>query len=166
MTNPEFSRPRAAADIGTTTRRHEISATSEERAALTDRFDLLALDDLSASFDLRREAAGIRVTGRIRATGAQPCVATGEPVPFTHDEPVALLLTEALPAGDEIELAEADLDVEPFTGGVIDLGEIAAQALGVALDPYPRCAEAAPGVISEDEARERSSPFAVLKGKT
>jgi hypothetical protein len=43
------------------------------------------------------------------------------------------------------------------------MGEIAAQALALALDPYPRSTLAAPGVISESEARVASSPFSVLR---
>ena len=44
------------------------------------------------------------------------------------------------------------------------MGEIAAQALGLALAPYPRKKGAkVPGVLSETEARLASSPFAALK---
>ena len=44
------------------------------------------------------------------------------------------------------------------------MGEIAAQALALGLDPYPRWPRrAAPGVITEEEARAASSPFAGLK---
>ena len=84
-------------------------------------------------------------------------------MPFLITEPVALLLTESLPEGDEIELADADLDSEPLTGDVIDIGEIAAQALALALNPYPRSTAPAPGVISEEAARAASNPFAVLR---
>jgi uncharacterized metal-binding protein YceD (DUF177 family) len=160
---PEFSRPLRAHDIGGNPRRQAIEANAAERAALAARFDLLALDRLVADITLRRDAAGIRITGQIDAAGAQPCVATAEPVSFLIAEPVALLLTENLPEGDEIELADADLDSEPLTGDVIDIGEIAAQALALALDPYPRSTSPAPGVISEDAARAASNPFAVLR---
>jgi uncharacterized metal-binding protein YceD (DUF177 family) len=160
---PEFSRPLRAHEIGGNPRRQAIEANEAERAALAARFDLLALDRLVADITLRRDAAGIRITGQIDAAGAQPCVATAEPVPFLITEPVALLLTESLPEGDEIELADADLDSEPLTGDVIDIGEIAAQALALALNPYPRSTAPAPGVISEEAARAASNPFAVLR---
>ena len=93
----------------------------------------------------------------------QPCVATAEPVPFLITEALALLLTENQPEGEEIELADADLDSEPLVGDIIDIGELAAQALALALDPYPRSTAPAPGVISEEAARASSSPFAVLR---
>jgi uncharacterized metal-binding protein YceD (DUF177 family) len=160
---PEFSRPLRAHEIGGTLRRQSIEASDAERAALAGRFDLLGLDRLVADISVRREAAGIRVTGRIDAAGTQPCVATAEPVPFLITETLALLLTENQPEGEEIELADADLDSEPLVGDIIDIGELAAQALALALDPYPRSTAPAPGVISEEAARAASSPFAVLR---
>jgi hypothetical protein len=88
---------------------------------------------------------------------------TGDPVPFLITERIALLLVETAPEGGEIELADADLDTEPLSGDIIDMGEIAAQALALALDPYPRAKGArAPGVMTEDEARLARSPFAGL----
>jgi uncharacterized metal-binding protein YceD (DUF177 family) len=160
---PEFSRQFRAHDVGGMVRQQMIEADPVEREALARRFDLLELDLLTAALELKREAGGIRVSGQIHASGIQPCVATAEPVPFLITERVHLLLTEAAPEGDEIELADADLDTEPLEGDIIDLGEITAQALALALDPYPRSTAPAPGVITEDQARIASSPFAVLK---
>ena len=78
-----------------------------------------------------------------------------------------MLLIEASPAGDEIELSDADLDSEPLTGGIVDLGEIAAQSMAVGLDPYPRApgATAVDVVIDEETARRLANPFSVLGGK-
>jgi uncharacterized metal-binding protein YceD (DUF177 family) len=160
---PEFSFPVRAHDIGGVVRNHDIAADAPSRAALVRRFALVSLDELAGALALRREAAGIRVTGQIRARGEQACVATAEPVPFLLTEAVNLLFTEAAPEGDEIELADADLDTEPLDGDIIDLGEIAAQALALALDPYPRSTAPAPGVISEAAARLASNPFSVLR---
>lgn len=162
---PEFSRPFRAHEVGGTVRQQAIEADPAERAALATRFALLGLDRLTATLELRRDAAGIRVTGQIHAAGQQPCVATAEPVPFLITEPVQLLLTEAAPDGDDIELADSDLDTEPLDGDIIDLGEIAAQALALALDPYPRSTLPAPGVITEAQAKADSSPFAILRKK-
>jgi uncharacterized metal-binding protein YceD (DUF177 family) len=162
---PEFSRPFRAHDIGGMNRQQMIEAEPDELAALARRFGLLSLDRLTAALELRREASGVRVTGQVHASGEQACVATGEPLPFLVTEPVSLLLTETTPEGDEIELADTDLDTEPLSGDIIDMGEIAAQALALGLDPYPRSAKAAPGVISEEAARAAASPFSVLKKK-
>ena len=160
---PEFSRPMRAHEIGGNPRRQQIEASEAERGALALRFDLLTLDRLVADVTLRRDAAGIRVTGQIDAGGAQPCVATAEPVSFLITEPVALLLTEGVAEGDDIELADNDLDSEALVGDIVDIGEIAAQALALALDPYPRSTAPAPGVISEEAARAAANPFSVLR---
>ena len=163
---PEFSRPVRADDIGSP-RAHLATAEAGEREALTARFGLLTLDRLEARLTLSREASGIRVRGTVDAAGAQPCGLSGAPVPFTLSETVALLLIEASPAGDEIELSDADLDSEPLTGGIVDLGEIAAQSMAVGLDPYPRApgATAPDVVIDEAAARRLANPFSVLGDK-
>lgn len=163
MNAPEFSHVLRAHEIGGTVRKLALEANDAERAALAARFDLLALDRLTATLEVKREAAGIRVTGRVEGAGAQPCVASGEPVPFRVKEAVALLLSDAPDAGGEIELSGDDLDVEPLAGDIVDLGEIAAQAFALGLDPYPRRPGAVAGIISEDEAIAQRSPFAVLK---
>jgi uncharacterized metal-binding protein YceD (DUF177 family) len=163
---PEFSRPVRADDAGVSRQPMLITADAAERAAVATRFGLLTLDRLEARLMLVREAVGIRVKGSVDAEGAQPCGLSAEPVTFRLSETVALLFTGARPEGDEIELDEADLDAELLTGDTIDLGEVAAQSMALALDPYPRAAGAvAPGiVIDEETARRAASPFAVLKG--
>lgn len=168
MNAPEFSRPFRAHDVGTHTRQQMIEANPEERAALADRFFLLDLERLTAAIELRRDAAGIRVTGQVHASGNQPCALTAEAVPFLITERLALLLTSKASDGDagsgDVELADSDLDSDVLDGDIIDMGEIAAQALALALDPYPRKKGAkVPGIISEDEARALNSPFAALK---
>ena len=160
---PEFSRPLRAHEVGGTQRRFTLTADAAERAALAARFTLLALDRLEASLDVRREAAGIRIVGQVEGIGAQACVASGEPVPFRLRETIALLLSDTVPDGGEIELGSDDLDVEILDGDVIDAGEIAAQAFALGLDPYPRLPGTVAGILSEDEAAAARSPFAVLK---
>ncbi|MCA3255548.1 MAG: DUF177 domain-containing protein, partial [Alphaproteobacteria bacterium] len=128
---------------------------------------------------VRREAAGVRVSGRVTGRGAQPCAVSGLPVAAAIDEPVELLFAEGLdPArpDEEIELDADDLDVLPLEGGAVDLGEAAAQSFGLALDPYPRAAEselaaARARLLSEEaaaaqEAADKAArnPFAALKG--
>ncbi len=159
---PEFSHVLRAHEIGGVTRRVELAANDGERAALARRFGLLVLTGLTAVLEVKREAAWIRVSGTVRGEGDQACVASGDPVPFRLVEPVMLRLAEP-PAAGEIELAADDLDVEPLDGDIVDLGEIAAQALALGLDPYPRRPGSVAGILSEDEAAAARSPFAVLK---
>ncbi len=172
---PEFSRVVRAHDIGTAARHESLEAKPAERAGVAARFDLLALDRLTAELTVVRDAGGIRVSGRFAAAGAQACVVSAEPVAFALDEPVDLRFSEAVPEGEEIELGDSDLDVVLLDSDYLDLGEAIAQSLGLALDPYPRApAEARAAaerlLISEAEAaaiaaadKARANPFAMLR---
>ncbi len=166
----ELSRPVKADQIGSAPRLVSVEADAGERAALMKRFDLVALDSLGAELSVRREAAGIRVTGQVKGRAAQACVVSGEPVPTAIDTPLDLLFAaESEPApDDEIELSDSDCDVVPFDGQSVDLGEAVAQTLGLALDPYPRAAgpavdEVRQFLTSEEDMIAARSPFAALK---
>lgn len=165
MSAPEFSRPVALDTIGQAPRELTIEANEEERAALARRFDLVALDRLTASLRLSRDGEDVRVEGRIAAAVTQSCVATGEPVAAALDAPFSLIFRRghAPRPDEEIELGEGEMDVVFFDGGVIDVGEAAAETLALGLDPYPRAPGAdealeAAGVKSEEDA----GPFAAL----
>ena len=67
---------------------------------------------------------------------------------------------------------EGDIeDIELLGDGMVDLGEIAVQYLALALNPYPTSGSDIEtkglgenvAILSEEAAREQSSPFAVLK---
>ncbi len=174
---PEFSRPYAVDKLGAQPAAVEVSAKPAERAALVQRFDLDRLDRLEAELTLRRAGSGlIRVEGRLRAEGAQVCVVSLEPVPFTLDLPVGLTFAPAgqiQDSGEVLVEAEGEDPPEPIEDGAIDLGEAMAQIFAVALDPYPRASEATltrsefgPESEAGDTAREGDkgpSPFAALE---
>lgn len=146
--------------------RIDIVADEAERGALAGRLGLQSLDRLEAHAVLSREGARVKVTGRLRASLEQSCVATGEPVSAHVDEPFCLAFVpepKGVSGDEEIELAEADLDTVFHDGSAIDLGGAIADTLALAIDPYPRSAGAdaalkEAGVMSEEEA----SPFAAL----
>ena len=171
-TVPEFSRPIRLDTIGEGAFGLSVSADEGERAALAGRFALPGIALLEAEATLKREGDAVLVEGRLRAVATQSCVATGEPVPARVDEPFALRFE---PAGEgrpeDLELGEGDLDIIPYDGSAVDLGEAVAQSFALALDPFPRIADAdmhlrAAGVLTEEEAeaaRVAASPFAALK---
>lgn len=173
---PEFSRIVRAHDIGGLARHESMTARPVERAALAERFDLLALDALAAELDVVRDAGGIRVTGRFTASGTQPCAVSAEPVPFALDEGIDLHFSDHATDAGELELSVPDLDVLPLDGDQLDLGEAVAQSFGLALDPYPRAPEevraAVARFVTTEEAeaarvaaeKARANPFAVLRG--
>jgi uncharacterized metal-binding protein YceD (DUF177 family) len=167
----EFSRPIAIDRIAGTASHVEIEANEAERAALAERFDLVSLDRLSAKFSLRRLRKDlIRVKGKISAALVQACVVTLEPIPAEVSEEFELDFTED--TGDragELDLdAEAADGPEPLEGPEIDLGEVAAEQLGLAIDPYPRKAgaEIPAEWVAAPEAEpappEKVNPFAEL----
>ena len=160
----EFARPQRIDTIGGEPRAVEIDADAQERAALAKRFDLIGIERLTGSFTIRRDAAGIMVEGRVAAAVSQACSITGDPLSATVDEPVALRFVPEDEAGqDEVELGDSDIDVIPYDGGTIDLGEVAAETMALALDPFPRGPNAEAvlkeaGVLSEEQA----GPFGAL----
>jgi uncharacterized metal-binding protein YceD (DUF177 family) len=171
---PEFARAFRLDTIGGEPRQVQIEADEAERAALAQRFGLVSIARLEAEATLRREGQRVWADGRLRGEAVQSCVATGDPIPARVDERFALRFDPALAdrSEEEMELDEGDLDMLPYEGGAVDLGEAVAQGFSLALDPFPRVADAdvrlrAAGVASEEEAeaqRVEASPFAALKG--
>jgi uncharacterized metal-binding protein YceD (DUF177 family) len=120
----------------------EIEAGEEERRALAGRLDLMELGKLAASVTLRRVGGGevVQATGRLEADVVQRCVVTLAPVPGHIEEEFAELFA---PEGYRSAEHEEEEDLpEYFDGRQIDIGEMVAQLLSLALDPYPRAADA------------------------
>lgn len=124
----------------------------------------------SASFDIKPKSGGrIHVTGRVQARIGQVCVVTLEPIENAIDEAIDLVFAPAEHISGASDLADhaAESDQmreppEPIVDGVIDLGRLATDALFLAVDPYPRRADAVferkAEVIDPDD-----HPFAALK---
>lgn len=156
----EFSHIVKLDEIGGGQSNVHLAADSTEREKLAARFDLASLDQLEADLAVSRDAKGVLATGRIRARLSQYCVATGDPVAAKIDEPMVIRFVPepAMGTDAEIELEADDCDTMFYAGQGVDLGEAVAQSLGLALDPYPRSAEAparlkAAGVKTEDEVK-------------
>ncbi len=137
----EFSVPIEVDEIPTKGLRRKISADEEARTALVARFGLSELASLEAFFEMKPLAGGpmIRVDGRFTADVTQSCVVSGEPIRSTLDQDISIIFAppSMIEENQEFTLADAD-PPEPFDAGVIDLGELTAQQLVLALDPYPR----------------------------
>ncbi len=130
----------------------DLEASPAECAALANRFGILGVESFCAALRLTPEPDGsVRVDGRLTARLTQECVVTLEPVPQEVAETVALRL---LPPGREPEDGPEDPDeVESAPDGSVDLGEVLAEQLALALDPYPR----APGAELPAEAQDPSA---------
>jgi uncharacterized metal-binding protein YceD (DUF177 family) len=173
IATPEFSR---VLTLDAARRQREpltIAADANECAALARRFDLIALDSLTATFTIEVCGEEIRLDGVLTAHAVQRCVATDRPVSALLHEKVHLRCVPAsATAADseaEVELSDADCDIIDYDGAVIDVGEMTAQSLALALDPWPRSPDAdealrAAGVKSEAEAGAFGA-LAVLRDK-
>lgn len=166
MTGAELSRTVRVDTLGSAPRTIEIDADEKERDALARRFGFLSIARLSAEMILARKNEAVAARGTVRAELAQSCVATGEPVPETVEEPFELEFRPHPGSGvsdEEIELGEGEMDVVFYAGALIDIGGAVADTLSLAVQPYPRTPGAADalrqaGVRSEEEA----GPFGAL----
>lgn len=138
MSAPEFSRPVKARHLPADPL--VLEASAEERAALAERFGVIAIESLRAEVRLDPDKQAIVAEGSFAADLVQTCAVSGEDFPVRIEEPLALrFVPPAAPvAEEEIELAAEDCDEIEFEGDSFDLGEAVAQSLGLAIDPYAR----------------------------
>lgn len=167
----EFPRPVSIVKLGVGGVHHHITPTEAERAALAKRFGFVSLDHLDARIHITRSGPGVRVAGTIEARLCQPCVVSLLPVPETVS---AAFASQFLPGIDEDEADRLALEepseeiIEPLMGDSIDIGELVAQELSVAVEPYPRASEVTiPANLAvshdpDDEGERRPNPFDAL----
>jgi uncharacterized metal-binding protein YceD (DUF177 family) len=155
----ELHRPVSLDRIGPLGLDLTVEANPAECSALAVRMNLPAVLALSCAFHLIREARDIVLArGVLRARVTQTCVISLE----EFDAPVEeIFQVRFVPSGEESDDIDPESDDEiPFEGNLIDLGEAAAEQLGLALDPYPRM----PGVeIPAVEDEPEPHPFAALR---
>lgn len=147
-----------------------IEASPAEREALASRFELQSLKSLTASLTLRQvRGEMVKVAGSFSADVVQTCVVTLDPVPNHVEDRFEALFAPPHLLGSEMD-EEVELDIhaedppEAIVDGAIDVGELTAQYLSLALDPYPRCPEATLDRVlgSGSGQTDKSSPFAAL----
>jgi uncharacterized metal-binding protein YceD (DUF177 family) len=98
--------------------------------------------------------------GRLEAVVTQACVVSLAPVPATLavDFRRLFVAAAALPAAREVVVDPLADEPEPLPGRAIDLGEIVAEELALALDPYPRAAGCAAAAGEPDRAAAGAAP--------
>jgi uncharacterized metal-binding protein YceD (DUF177 family) len=156
----ELFRPISLAAIGQTGSTIVVRATQEECVAVASRMGLSAVQSLECVFRLNVEGDGVSIyaQGRLNAGVTRTCVVSAEEFETPVEE---VFEVRFVPAGSEREDdPDPDLPDEiPYVNNTIDLGEAAAEQLGLALDPYPRMDGAEALEIEDDEA---ASPFSIL----
>jgi hypothetical protein len=167
-TKSPWSVPVAAQDIPETGLHRDIEASAATRGELAKLAGLHDLPRLSASFDLERRGAGVRVRGRVSALVGQTCVVSLEPMESEVDEPVDVTFAPLPPgaeAADSDALGQylgdgAKEPPEPLIGGTVDLGALATEFMVLGIDPYPRKPGAA--FTPPNVGDESANPFAAL----
>lgn len=143
---PEFSRVVDIDRIGEEGLTLKLEATAEERAALAERFDLQALNQLEAVAHLSLQPKGsVRAEIDWRGNAIQTCVVSLEPIEANLADKVVVIFSADV---GNIDVGELEMDLEmqdppePLVENQFDLGETIAELFGVTLDPYPRRPEA------------------------
>ncbi|MEQ9640877.1 MAG: DUF177 domain-containing protein [Alphaproteobacteria bacterium] len=163
----ELDRWVSVADIGQGGLRQRIEASPGELAALARRYGVPAVVSLVAEVALRPVGRSrYRLTGRVEAVMRQVCVVSLDEIEnrVTEDFAVDFEPQAGKPQSNEIDIdVEADDPPEPIVDGRIPVGEMVAEHLALAIDPYPR----RPDAVLEDDPSEpapaRQSPFAILR---
>lgn len=152
-----WSVPVVVEDIPVTGLHMEIEAPAAVRAELAKLAAVRELPQLSATFDLARQGAGVQVSGKVSARVGQTCVVTLDPIESTLEEAVdvefAPSVAEPAKTGEE--------PPEPLIGGKVDLGALATEFLLLGIDPYPRKAGAEFAPPKVEDGGEH--PFAALE---
>jgi hypothetical protein len=166
---PEMSRLVAVDRIAPGGLTEHIVATDGERKALATRFDVVAIGELTGLLRLEPwRRGGVKITGRVDAIIVQTCVVTLDPFEVAVRDEISRYFAGRNAPGPaaavlSVESLEEDAQ-EVVTGASIDIGEVLAEALGLAIDPYPRKpgAKFESGDDSGQESGSDAGPFAAL----
>lgn len=125
-----------------------IVADEKQRARLAEGHDLLAVRDFRAELLVAPwKRNGVIVTGSVDASIEQACVVTLEPMEARISETIdqvylpedSKLGREGFHHAGEIHLdADGPDGPDTFSGDAIDVGALAEEFFGLAIDPYPR----------------------------
>jgi hypothetical protein len=125
-----------------------IEADAAQRAALAADHGLVSVESWRAELLVEPwKRNGVKVSGEVNADITQQCVVTLEPLQAKISEAVSgLYFPEdsklgrlGFHAAGEVHLdAEGPDSPETFSGETIDVGALAEEFFGLAIDPYPR----------------------------
>jgi uncharacterized metal-binding protein YceD (DUF177 family) len=158
----ELSRPLEVARVARLGSNEKISADATECQALARRFQVPKVHAVTAELKAKAwRGGGMKLSGEARIDLDQVSVVSLDTFRSQIRAPVEryFLNTRADDALDP------DLDIDPILNGVIDLGEVVAEAIALELDPYPRMAgETFEAIIEDDPDLDdrKPSPFNIL----
>lgn len=131
-----------------------VEASAPERAALAVRMGIRDVQSLVCRFRLTRSGAErFAAIGDLSAHVVQTCVISLEDFGAELNEHFRLRF---VPEGEEADAIDPEDPVDEigYRNGVLDLGEAAAEQLGLVLDPYPR----RPGATLPEHDAEPAPP--------
>ena len=164
-----------------------LSPNEEESARLAQRLDLISIESLTATLDIKYSSGSnvVSIKGNINADIVQKCVVSLKPVSehieddfeawYADKESVVTLARkkqdrDAKGGQSEVKMLDESQDPEPIINGKIDLGELITQYLSLSINPYPHAegveeqANKEYGSNSGDDHEAKiDNPFAALK---
>ena len=137
----------------------EFVASDKELKILATRFKFLDVLSLSAVLTICKSARDCwDVVGQLRGVVVQACGSTGVPLRETVD---FLIEERYVRSGGDQKEVDVHMGVaEPLENEAINIGELLAQSLAIAVTPWPRAPEAPEKFTSGEEFTDH--PFAGL----
>ncbi len=137
----------------------KFSASDHECKTLAIRFHFIDVKSLSAELSIKKSGRDSwDIAGQLRGHVVQACGVTGVPLSETVD---FLIEERYVRIADNLNEVEVHADeAEPLENGAINIGEMLAQSLAVAVTPWPRAVEAPETFTSGEELPDH--PFAGL----
>ena len=134
-------------------------ASDEELKILVTRFKFLDVLSLSAELTICKSACDCwNVVGQLRGVVVQACNTTGVPLRETLD---FLIEERYVRSGGDQKEVDVHMGVaEPLENEAINIGELLAQSLAIAVTPWPRAPGAPETFTSGEELSDH--PFAGL----
>lgn len=140
-----FSRPYQTDEIPVKGVSGSLEANAKERSAIAAALDLAGLESLRMDFQLCRSGPRhFNLKGHMTASAIQTCVVSLTPLDRQIDTEIEIEcwpLEEVARIETETGLHDASVPLdgpEPFTDGVIDVGQLAYEHLAESLDLYPK----------------------------
>ena len=134
-------------------------ASDKELKLLATRFSFLDVLSLSAVLTICKSARGCwDVVGQLRGVVVQACSSSGVPVRETVDFLIEERYVRFVGNQEEVEVHMGG--AEPLENEAINIGELLAQSLAIAVTPWPRVPEAPETYTSGEELPDH--PFAGL----
>ena len=134
-------------------------ASDKDLETLATRFEFLDVLSLSAELKICKSARDCwDVVGQLRGVVVQACSSTGVPLRETVDFLIEERYVRSVGNQEEVEVHMGV--AEPLENEAIDIGELLAQSLAIAVTPWPRAPEAPEIYTSGEELSDH--PFAGL----